>query len=172
MGFSFPPQVIKINVHITDMFFFNPYGIHIGFSQVITKNVAQKILFVNQFLVFGWYVLCSYSLYSKLLFTNESLSLFQLYTDGKCNEEKRTFSPRKNQSTKESKGISILLTVGSSLFPHSIYSYSFSLLHRSGFWLIIKGNILEFSPQNHVRWWLDWYSKVWNMDTLWRLFDL
>ena len=46
------------------------------------------------------------------------------------------------------------------------------MLHRSGFWLIIKGNILEFSPQNHVRWWLDWYSKVWNMDTLWRLLDL
>ena len=61
MGFSFPLQVIQINVHITDMFFFNPYGIHIGFSQVITKNVSQvitknvvqEILFANQFLVFG-----------------------------------------------------------------------------------------------------------------------
>ena len=130
MGFSFPLQVIQINVHITDTLFFNPYGIHIGFSQVITKNVSQiitknvvqEILFANQFLVFGWYAPGSYSLYSKLLFTNESLSLFQLYTDGKCNEEKWTFYPLKNQSTKESKGISILLRVGSSLFPHSIYS--------------------------------------------------
>ena len=111
MGFSFPAQLIQINVHITDTFFFNPYGIHIGFSQVITKNVSQvitknvvqEILFANQFLVFGWYAPGSYSLYSKLLFTNESLSLFQLYTDGKCNEEKWTFYPLKNQSTKESK---------------------------------------------------------------------
>ena len=103
MGFSFPPQVIQINVHITDTFFFNPYGIHIGFSQVITKNVVQEILFANQFLVFGWYAPCSYSLYSKLLFTNESLSLFQLYTDGKCNEEEWTFYPLKNQSTKRVK---------------------------------------------------------------------
>ena len=111
MGFSFPPQVIQINVHITDTFFFNPYGIHIGFSQVITKNVSQvitknvvqEILFANQFLVFGWYTPCSYSLYSKLLFINESLSLFQLYTDGKCNEEKWIFYPLKNQSTKRVK---------------------------------------------------------------------
>ena len=103
MGFSFPPQVIQINVHITDTFFFNPYGIHIGFSQVITTKVVQEILFANQFLVFGWYAPCSYSLYSKLLFTNESLSLFQLYTDGKCNEEKWTFYPLKNQSTKRVK---------------------------------------------------------------------
>ena len=122
-GIPFPPQVIQINVHITVTFFFNPYGIHIGFSQVITKNVVQEILFANQFLVFGWYTPCSYSLYSKLLFNNESLSLFQLYTDGECNEEKWTFSPLKNQSTKRvKKKISILLTVGRSLFLHSIYS--------------------------------------------------
>ena len=111
MGFSFPLQVIQINVHITDTFSFNPYGIHIGFSQVITKNVSQvitknvvqEILFANQFLVFGWYTPGSYSLYSKLLFTNESLSLFQLYTDGKCNEEKWTSYPLENQSTKRVK---------------------------------------------------------------------
>ena len=103
MGFSFPLQVIQINAHITDTFFFNPYGIHIGFSQVITKNVVQEILFANQFLVFGWYAPGSYSLYSKLLFTNESLSLFQLYTDGKCDEEKWTVYPLKNKSTKRVK---------------------------------------------------------------------
>ena len=39
---------------------------------------------------------------------------------------------------------------------------NFSFIHRSGFWLIIKGNILEFCLYNHARWWLDRYSKVWN----------
>ena len=39
---------------------------------------------------------------------------------------------------------------------------NFSFIHRLGFWLIIKGNILEFCLYNHARWWLDRYSKVWN----------
>ena len=39
---------------------------------------------------------------------------------------------------------------------------NFSFIHRSGFWLIIKGNILEFCLYNHARWWLDRYSKVRN----------
>ena len=120
------------------------------------------MLFASQSLIFGCLVPYSCSLYSKVTsYYQNHCPSFNFILMGSAmnkNEPLKIFK----SVYKESKGIFILLTAVKSLFSYSIYSYSFSLRHRSGFWPIIKGNILEYFLQNHARWWLDRYSKVWN----------